>query len=82
VLCWGNGEDGQLGNGQFVDSLVPVTVQGLQDAVAITSGERHTCAIRANKTAVCWGKAGFLGSNTTVNSAVPVEVTGGAIFGK
>jgi Regulator of chromosome condensation (RCC1) repeat len=82
VLCWGDGEDGQLGNGQFVDSLVPVTVQGLQDAVAITTGESHTCAIRANKTAVCWGKAGFLGSNTTTNSAVPVEVTGGAIFGK
>jgi alpha-tubulin suppressor-like RCC1 family protein len=82
VLCWGRGFQGNLGQGQFVSSLVPVTVQGLQDAVALSAGVNHTCAIRANKTAVCWGETGLLGSPTSADSAVPVEVTGGAIFGK
>jgi alpha-tubulin suppressor-like RCC1 family protein len=82
VLCWGEGTTGQLGNGQFARSLSPVAVQGLQDAVAISVGEIHTCAIRANKTAVCWGRDILLGSVVSADSAVPVEVAGGAIFGK
>jgi alpha-tubulin suppressor-like RCC1 family protein len=82
VQCWGRGESGWLGDGLGVSSLVPVTVKNLQDAVAISAAALHTCALRANKTAVCWGKALFLGSATATDSLVPIEVTGGAVFGK
>jgi Regulator of chromosome condensation (RCC1) repeat len=81
VLCWGQGLSGQLGSAT-TSSPVPVAVQGLNDAVAITAHSDNTCALRANKTAVCWGKTGLLGSVTTANSNTPVEVTGGAIFGR
>jgi Regulator of chromosome condensation (RCC1) repeat len=82
VQCWGRGEGGWLGDGLGVSSLVPVTVKNLQDAVAISAAALHTCALRANKTAVCWGDAFFLGSVISTNSLVPIEVTGGAVFGK
>jgi alpha-tubulin suppressor-like RCC1 family protein len=81
VLCWGQGLSGQLGSAT-TSSPVPVAVQGLNDAVAIAAHSDNTCALRANKTAVCWGKTGLLGSVTTANSNTPVEVTGGAIYGR
>jgi alpha-tubulin suppressor-like RCC1 family protein len=81
VLCWGQGLRGQLGN-TATSSLLPVVVQGLNDAVAITAGDNNTCALRANNTLVCWGASGLLGSTTTADSNIPLEVTGGAIFGR
>jgi hypothetical protein len=82
VVCWGSGNSGQLGNGSAVTSNVPVAVQGLQDAVAVSVARDHACALRETGAIMCWGKNGLLGSATTANSAIPIEVTGGAIFGK
>jgi alpha-tubulin suppressor-like RCC1 family protein len=82
VVCWGQGSSGELGNGLFNGFFTPVQVQGLQDAVAISVGATHACALRNTGAIVCWGETGLLGSNTTTNSAVPIEVTGGAIFGR
>lgn len=69
VICWGSNRSGQLGNGETGGrSLVPVKVRGLTDAVSLSVGAGdHTCAIKKDKTAVCWGSndAGELGSATT-----------------
>lgn len=42
----------------------------------IVSGGSHSCMIRPDKTAVCWGdnRYGQLGDGTTVDSTTPVEV--------
>jgi alpha-tubulin suppressor-like RCC1 family protein len=66
VLCWGGNANGQLGSivGDAGLSVTPVRVSGLSNAVAITAGEFHTCALLANGTAWCWGwnSSGQLGN--------------------
>jgi hypothetical protein len=59
VVCWGDNSWGQLGNGTTVtNSVTPVAVSGLTNAVALKSGFDHTCAIKANGEVACWGQSG------------------------
>jgi alpha-tubulin suppressor-like RCC1 family protein len=60
VVCWGRGDTGELGNGTvpFSPTPTPVTVLGLSDALAVSVGEMHTCALRANGQVACWGQGG------------------------
>ena len=60
VKCWGDDGYGQLGVGvgclQY--SAVPLTVSNLCDAIAISAGDLHTCALLRNGTVACWGTGG------------------------
>jgi alpha-tubulin suppressor-like RCC1 family protein len=81
VLCWGDGSNGELGNGVVVDYRLGSTyVKGLSDAVQITCGDHgiHTCALRADGEILCWGwnDDGQLGDGTTTDRAAPVTVAG------
>jgi alpha-tubulin suppressor-like RCC1 family protein len=60
VRCWGSGAQGQLGNGNTINAIVPQTVMGLAGARKIATGFEHACAINPNGRVACWG-AGFLG---------------------
>jgi hypothetical protein len=55
-----------------------VSVAGLNNAVAITAGGEHTCALLADGTARCWGYNGFgqLGDGTTSSQSLPDTVIG------
>ncbi len=75
VWCWGNNVSGQLGNNSTTNSNVPVQVSGLTTGVqAVSTGNYHACAIRANNAAWCWGRngSGQLGDGTTTNRLAPV----------
>ena len=77
--CWGNNGLGRLGNGiSGGTSNVPVVVSNLTDAVDITAGSFHTCAVLSDGGARCWGAGadGRLGDGTTTNSNLPVPVVG------
>ena len=81
VVCWGENFYGQLGDGRsgyMTNSAVPVTVMGITDAVDVTCGAEHTCAVLADGSARCWGRNDFgqLGDGTTTNRASPVAVLG------
>lgn len=63
VWCWGNNENGQLGDGTRATSpdpnaiyfLPPVKAFGLSDAVAVSLGVRNTCALTGSGSVYCWG---------------------------
>ncbi len=76
VMCWGYGEDGQLGDGNSTPSSKPVLVRDLNDAIDLSVGQSHACAIRANNTAVCWGDNGVrqLGDGTNEDAPFPRPV--------
>jgi alpha-tubulin suppressor-like RCC1 family protein len=78
VYCWGANTVGQLGNGASgADRTLPQRVDGLTDAVQVSAGDEHTCAVRRTGEVVCWGSndVGQLGNSTVAtytDTAVPV----------
>jgi alpha-tubulin suppressor-like RCC1 family protein len=78
VRCWGNNTHGQLGDGTRVNSNIPVTVDGITDARAVTAGWGHACALTASGGVKCWGynADGELGDGGTAGSGTPVDAAG------
>ncbi|NTF17436.1 hypothetical protein G6L37_03290 [Agrobacterium rubi] len=79
VMCWGFSVLGQLGNGPTSgDFPTPQEVLGLTDTYFLTTGDHHSCAIKTDRTVMCWGSNsnGQIGNGTTVDANVPVTVEG------
>ena len=84
ISCWGYNGRGQLGNGtggnQEDYTSVPMKVDGINDAIAVSTGGEHSCALHQNSNISCWGdnSKGQLGSSTGGSeedySSVPVRV--------
>jgi len=78
VSCWGGGFSGQLGNDSFAfNQPRPVAVKNLNDAIDISAGSSHTCAIRKGGQAVCWGNGfpyGQIGDGDNSSRGVPTNV--------
>ena len=75
--CWGGNGSGQLGDLTTAQHrTAPVAVSGLTDAVAISAGGSHTCALLKDRTMKCWGSnaAGKLGSGGTSDRSGPTLV--------
>src|SRR2546428_345598 len=89
VTAWGGNFYGQLGNGSSTGpdtcmfgepcSTTPVAVSGLMSGVStVSAGGGHSLTLLKNGTVMAWGDNfyGQLGDGTTVNSDVPVAVSG------
>jgi alpha-tubulin suppressor-like RCC1 family protein len=57
AMCWGEGIDGQLGDGTSTASPVAIAVSGIAGATAVDAGEQHTCAVVGGGRVACWGNA-------------------------
>ncbi|MBK8050714.1 MAG: hypothetical protein IPK16_28560 [Anaerolineales bacterium] len=79
IKCWGRNTHGQLGNATTNSSSVPVDVDNIQRAGAISAGDLYTCAQLADATLKCWGDNSRyqLGDGTLDPvSTTPVAVAG------
>jgi alpha-tubulin suppressor-like RCC1 family protein len=78
VQCWGDNRGGQLGDGTLTNSSLPITVQTITGALAITLGRAHACALLPAGVVKCWGGniKGELGDGTTSTRKQPVVVQG------
>ncbi|HET9930622.1 MAG TPA: hypothetical protein VFQ35_08040, partial [Polyangiaceae bacterium] len=59
LWCWGENEEGQLGLGDThpgADHPAPIRVGGANDWVAVSTGQGHSCGIRAPGNLYCWGR--------------------------
>ncbi len=57
LWCWGNNENGQLGNGGTDTSESPIKIPGLADVTEVTLSSYGTCAV-AGGVVKCWGDHG------------------------
>src|SRR5688572_22115957 len=53
VACWGDNQQGELGDGSGRPSTAPVWVTGLDDVVELRASDAATCARRRDGAVVC-----------------------------
>ncbi|MBM4574919.1 S8 family serine peptidase [Rhodococcus hoagii] len=79
VQCWGSNMSGELGSETpWMGYGTPMDVTGITDAISVSAGIRHACAVLATGNVRCWGNngEGQLGDGTVENRAIPRDVVG------
>lgn len=58
VYCWGDNDKGQLGKDMWIygSSDQAQKVKGISDAIDISAGREHTCALLSSGSIRCWGE--------------------------
>lgn len=82
LYCWGENQDGQLGNNSTTDSTTPVNTNielisaGGTFTSFIAAGSNFTCARDNAGAALCWGdnSKGQMGNGNTTDVLVPTAV--------
>ncbi|HMS72453.1 MAG TPA: hypothetical protein PKB03_05415 [Baekduia sp.] len=75
VWCWGLNDHGQIGNAAAeAVAPAPVQVDGITNAVDVSTRGASSCALLENHTVKCWGDNGAnqIGSSTGATSVTPV----------
>ncbi len=77
LYCWGKNGSGQLGDGETIDSTLPVRSLVYDEIGRFSPGRNHACAVTKEHDLWCWGSnaSAQLGTGDTQNVASPVEAT-------
>ena len=79
LYCWGQNEDGEIGDGTTRDANSRHLVMDVSDPAAVGLGELTSCICDRSGQAWCWGRnvEGELGlGSASLNSQVPIKVPG------
>jgi hypothetical protein len=82
VRCWGRNDQGQIGNGEMSPAAiaVPTEVAELKaPATFVHVIDNTSCAVLQLGDVQCWG-TGFLGTDVTMSSPVPVDAETGNVL--
>lgn len=65
IKCWGNNSSGGVGNNTTTNASTPTNISSAHSdfiEVSASSGlfQSHTCALRSNGQAMCWGQNGSM----------------------
>jgi alpha-tubulin suppressor-like RCC1 family protein len=76
LFCWGNDANGQVGVPGNAAQLRPVRIDG-GEFLDVCTGERHSCALRADGAVLCWGsnERGQLGVGDFLPREQPTELS-------
>jgi alpha-tubulin suppressor-like RCC1 family protein len=76
VFAWGNGTNGELGDGTWTSKKSPVQVSSLTNVVSVAAGGSHTLALKDDGTLKSFGDniQGQLGDDTLTDRNTPVSV--------
>jgi alpha-tubulin suppressor-like RCC1 family protein len=78
VSCWGDANDGRLGNGGTSDVDTPAAVTGVTSATELAMGWDSRCVLETGGTVACWGPNWFgqCGDTTYNTHGNPAELPG------
>jgi alpha-tubulin suppressor-like RCC1 family protein len=76
AFCWGDNEDGQLGDGTRIDHSRPAEVKRGLRFMDLSAGSSHACAGGTDSLVYCWGlnSYGQLGDGTLGHRLTPAKV--------
>lgn len=76
IFCWGQGDEGQIGNSANSDQDLATEVSTIEDAAYVSVGSNTSCAVNTSGMAYCWGqdRNGMLGTNGGGNANTPQQV--------
>lgn len=76
LWMWGEGGDGELGDGTTVDKSSPVQVGALTDWSKLAAGKLHFLSIKTDSTLWAWGvgTTGQLGQGDILTKSSPVQI--------
>ena len=88
VSCWGDGSDGELGNGDALISPTPMTVSGLPKIKQVDGRWAQICAVSETGEVFCWGrndnyqilppKHAYVFENGSLNTPAELSFFGGS----
>ena len=78
AYCWGQGEDGQLGTGDYQSYPRPARVKTRESFIQIKAGHRHSCGITEKRKILCWGQNNYwqLGNQKLKQTPKPTLLPG------
>lgn len=75
LWAWGQNDLGQLGNGTYENSNIPIKVLNLNDIISVSTNYDYNLALRKDGTIWFWGYEGQEG-DTLISRNIPIKIEG------